>query len=79
MIQVTITKCEMFKWGEERRAPSYLSSEQWVALRARQKLIDAGIPLGAVVDPWVTAGRLEWWEDRLGMAKVFRWHPDVPA
>jgi len=82
MIEVTITDEEMLRWLDAEGKPGYLSRHEWVALRGRQRLIDAGIPLGAVVDPlgdpWVTGGRLEWWEDRLSAAKRFRWYPDNP-
>lgn len=83
MIEVVIADEEMLRWLDAEGKPDYLTGRQWAALRARQKLIDAGIPLGAVVDPlgdpWVTDGRLTWWEERLSSSKRFRWYPDAAA
>ena len=83
MIEVIITHDELLRWWDTPGKPGYLTGQQWAALHGRQKLIDAGIPLRAVVDPLsdtgVTYGRLEWWDSCLDKAKLFRWYPPTEA
>ena len=82
MIEVTITDDEMVRWLDDP-SRGFVPSQEWAAVKARSKLADAGIPLRPSFDPKADPtplhGNLEWWEDRFGGAKVFRWYDHGPT
>lgn len=81
MIEVSITESQVLAEIDKNywSVSSPFRVREACAMRAI--LHSSGIPLemsfDPTCDPRVRRGRLEWYEDRLGDRKVFRWYPDA--
>lgn len=83
MIEVTISEFQVMEEMERCNWSPGSPFSVRVACVMRGILHKAGIPLEMSFDPTcdakVRSGRLEWYEDRLGDRKVFRWYPDAAS